>query len=464
MNSLKYEANAKTGLIVLCISAFLVPFMGSAINLALPDISATFSMKAVTLTWMATAYLISTAVFQIPFARVADILGRKKVFMTGILIFSVCSLLCGFAPSGGILIFLRFLSGIGSAMMFGTNIAILTSLFPSEQRGKALGINVAVVYAALVVGPFVGGMLTHYLGWHSIFFVSAGIGLVAFVLAKVCLNGEWIEAGGEKFDFVGAFFYGIGLSSVIYGFSSLPHVRGFITLFIGIVGMFIFAKYELKQKFPVFNLQLFSGNRVFTLSSLAALINYAATAGIAFMLSLYLQYVRGLNANHAGLILITQACVQSLFSLVAGHLSKYYEPSKMAMTGMMIIVVGLIGLVFLNVETPYWIIITILVALGIGFGIFSSPNTNVIMGSVDKKDYSAASATTGTMRLTGQAFSMGIVGMAISFNIGNRIITPDYYPAFMHSMRITFVIFSILCVLGIYASSVRVKVIGKEAK
>jgi EmrB/QacA subfamily drug resistance transporter len=449
--------NAKRGLIVLCTAAFLVPFMGSALNLALPKISDAFTMKAVTLTWMATAYLISTAIFQIPFARVADLFGRKKIFLTGVFVFSVCTFLCGFAPSSTVLIMLRFLSGIGSAMMFGTNIAILTSLFPPDKRGKALGINSAVVYAALAAGPFLGGLLTHYLGWQSIFFSCAGIGILILFFSHFMLKGEWVEARGEKFDFIGSILYGTGLAGVIYGFSTLPYLSGIICLIIGIISFTGFIYFEKQHHSPVFNIRLFGGNKVFTLSSLAALINYASTSAIAFMLSLYLQYIRGLDANHAGLILISQACVQSVFSLVAGGLSNRFLPSKLATLGMSIIVVGLAGLIFLSETTPYWFILVLLVFLGSGFGIFSSPNTNVIMGSVDKKYYSQASATTGTMRLTGQAFSMGIAGMAISFYVGNRNILPELYPNFMQSMRMTFIVFFALCLIGVYASSARIR-------
>jgi EmrB/QacA subfamily drug resistance transporter len=451
-----WNPDARKGLIVVCTAAFLVPFMGSSLNLALPKISDAFSMKAVTLTWMATVYLISTAVFQIPFARVADLIGRKKIFLLGLFVFSFGCGLCGLATSEGMLIAFRFISGIGSSMMFGTNVAIITSLFPVKSRGKALGINTAVVYAAMAAGPFLGGILTQYLGWQSIFFTSSGVGILVFIFSFFILKNEWVEARGEKFDIEGSVLYGVGVASVIYGFSSLAHIQGIIFLIIGIGILVAFIFFEKQHASPVFNVRLFSGNRVFTLSSLAALINYAATAAIAFMLSLYLQYVRGLEASQAGLILIVQACVQSFFSLVAGNLSVRYSSDKLATTGMSIIVIVLSGLIFLSQTTPYWMLICLLMLLGVGFGIFSSPNTNVIMGSVDKKYYTQASASTGTMRLTGQAFSMGIAGMAISFYVGNNKITPELHTDFMHSMQMTFIIFVALCLVGVYASTARI--------
>lgn len=445
-------------LAVLSMAAFLVPFMGSAINLALPDIGERFDMNAVSLTWIATAYLISTAMFQIPFARIADIVGRRKVFIAGLVIFTVCSTLCGFATSGPMLIAVRFLDGMGSAMMFGTNIAIITSLFPPEKRGRALAVNAAVVYAALAAGPFFGGMLTHYFGWHSIFFVAAGVALVVLTLALLTLRGEWVEAKGERFDVKGAALYGVGLAGIIFGFSDLPSTEGFVCLAAGATAIVAFVLYERRQEFPVLNVKLFSGNRTFALSSLAALINYASTMGITFMLSLYLQYVRGLDASHAGRILICQALVQSVFSLVAGGLSTRIPPAVLATSGMALIGCGLIVLLsFISATTPMWLLIGVLVIFGVGFGIFSSPNTNVVMGSVDKRNYSQASAVMGTMRLAGQSFSMGIAGMAISFMVGSQKITPELHPAFLHSMRISFIVFVILCAIGVYASTARIK-------
>jgi MFS family permease len=442
-------------LLVLCTASFLVPFMGSSINLAMPQIGETFSMKAVTLTWLSTIYLISTAIFQVPFARLADLIGRKKVFEAGILCFAICCILCGFAPSGATLIGLRFLTGLGSAMQFGTSMAILSAVFPQQQRGKAMGINSAVVYAALAAGPLLGGLLTHYFGWRSLFIITGTASLSIIAFSHIFLNEEWVEAKGEKFDWTGSLVYGLGLFGLIYGFTQLPHLAGFCLLAGGITALVGFVFYEKQCSNPVFNLRIFSGNRVFAYSSLSALINYAATAAVTFMLSLYLQYIRGYDARHAGLILITQACIQAIFSVLSGRLSDKIHPSRLATLGMGLTTLGLMGITFITATTPVALLILLLLILGIGFGIFASPNTNVIMSSVDKKYYGQASATTGTVRLTGQALSMGIAGMAIALKLGDQKIQPAVHSAFLESMKITFIIFVALCAIGIYASSQR---------
>lgn len=448
------QTDSKKALIILCMAAFLVPFMSSSINLALPNIASRFALSAVTSTWITTAYLISTAILQIPFAKIADIYGRKRIFTMGVAIFSVSSILCGFANSGVELMLFRITSGIGSAMLFSTNIVILISIFPANQRGKVLGINTVVVYLSLAMGPFLGGLFTQHLGWNSIFFFGGIWGLIVIILSFFFLHGEWTEAKGEKFDWVGSFIYGLSIFGIIFGFSRLPSIIGFIILFSGIAGLFLFAFQENRCKYPVFNLKSFRGNKVFIFSSLAALINYASTFAIGFMLSLYLQYIRGFDPRNAGFILISQVIVQAVCSYFSGKYSDKVSPFKLATYGMLAVVCGIMGLIFLTPETPVLFLMSLLGLLGVGFGLFSSPNMNIIMSSVDKKQQGQASAVTGTARLVGQSFSMGIATMAIFSQIGYQKIHPEIHSYFMTSIRITFIIFLILCLLGLYSSTI----------
>jgi EmrB/QacA subfamily drug resistance transporter len=454
---MQHKTNTNSALLILSLASFLVPFMGSAINLSLPQIGKSFSMGAVSQSWIATSYLIATAIFQVPFARLADLFGRKKVFIQGLALFGISTILCGISSSGTMLIVLRALSGLGCAMMFGTSMAILVSVFPPEHRGKAIGINTSVVYFALASGPFLGGLLTQYAGWQSLFFITGSLGIVTAIFAIAILKQEWTESKGEHFDYFGSIIYAAGLFGLIFGFSELPGVLGFILIATGIACSIIFVLYESKNKQPVFNIRIFSGNKVFGLSCLSALVNYACTSAIAFMMSLYLQYIRGFTPHNAGLILIVQACVQCMVSFYSGRLSDRLNPTTLATVGMGIIVAGLTGLIFVTPCSSIIFIILLLFLLGFGFGLFSSPNSNVIMSSVDKKHYGQAAATMGTMRLTGQAFSMGIATMATSLSMGNKMITPDLHADFMKSFHITFIIFAALCAAGTYTSSFRVK-------
>lgn len=442
-------------LFIICLSSSLVPFMGSALNLAMPFINSEFGIKATVSGWIPTVYMLSTAIFQIPLAKVADMYGRRKLFLWGIVIFIVFSVLSALATSVDSLIIYRFFSGVGSAMIFGTNAAILISSVPTEKRGWALGLNSATVYFSLASGPFIGGLLTQYFDWRGIFFVAAFIAVLVLFGVIYLIKDEWIEEDNRNFDFIGSILYGLSLSALIVGFSELPDIHGVVLLIIGVVLLLVFSYYEKRQSNPVFHVKLFLQNKVFKYSSLSALINYSATFAISFMLSLYLQYIRGLSPSDAGLVLIVQSLVMTIAAIFAGKLSSRFAPSTLATFGMSVILVGLIGLTFIGETTSLYIIIAILVVIGFGFGIFSSPNMNILMSSVDKKYYGLSSATAGTMRLVGQSLSMGIAMMAISMTIGNIEFSPEVHTELMSSMRITFIICAILCAFGVYASSVR---------
>ena len=441
-------------LFVICLSSSLVPFMGSALNLALPYINEDFSINASLSGWIPTSYMLSTAIFQIPCAKLADMIGRRRVFIWGLVLFILFTVLSGVASSVVSLIIYRFLSGIGSAMIFGTSAAILMSAIPLQKRGQALGINAATVYFSLAAGPFLGGILTQYWGWQSIFYISALIAFFVLIGALFAIKENWKEERKQTFDVIGSVLYALGLSAIIYGFTILPAILGFILLAAGILIMVAFSVYEKKQPNPVFDIKVFFENKVFKYSSLSALINYSATFAISFMLSLYLQYVRGLSPRDAGLILIVQSIMMAVVSFASGKLSDKMSASFLSTLGMSIIFIGLIGLCFIGESTNFYIIIALLVLIGFGFGVFSSPNMNILMSSVDKQHYGFASATAGTMRLVGQSLSMGIAMMSISLLIGDIKFSAAVHTELMYSMRITFIICSVLCLFGVYASSV----------
>ncbi len=448
-------------LFVVTLAAFLTPFDGSAVNIALPSIGKEFSMDAVSLGWVATAYLLASAMFLVPFGRVADIYGRKKIFTVGIFIFTAASFSMVLCRSGAMLICLRIVQGSGSAMIFGTGVALLTSVFPARERGKALGINVAAVYLGLSVGPFLGGLLTSHFGWRSIFLVNVPLGLIAMALVSFKLREEWAEAKGEKFDLFGSIIYCFGLVAIIYGFSSFSQWRAMVSaslLLLGSLGIFAFVAWEMKVKNPVLNIGLFRGNRAFALSNLAAFIHYSATFAVAFFLSFYLQYIKKLNPQNAGMILVFQPVVMVVCSPFAGRLSDRIEPRIVASMGMALTAVGLFLLTFLDGNTTSEFIIADLILLGLGFGLFSSPNTNAVMSSVEKRFYGVASGTLGTMRLTGQMLSMGIAMLLFAFYIGHTQITPEYFPLLLKSTRSAFILFGILCSGGALASLARGKV------
>jgi len=451
----------KSVLLVTTFAAFLAPFLSSAVNLALPAIGKDLHANAISLGWVVSSYILSTAIFLLPFGRLGDIVGRKKVFFLGIMLFTISTFLIIFSHSILSLIILRLFQGLSSAMIFGTSLAIITSVYQPGERGKAMGINITATYLGLSCGPVIGGLLTQYMGWRSIFAFLVPFGIISLILIQRKIKTEWAEAVGEKFDFRGSFLYGIALASFMYGFSRLPSSLGWICILVGALMAIIFLLVENKISNPVFDIRLILKNRVFAFSGIAALINYSATSAIAFFISLYLQYLKGLDARSAGLIMISQPVAMTLLSPLAGKLSDKKNPGVIASIGMGITALGLILLCFITQSTPDYIIVLLLFLLGTGFGIFSSPNSNAIMSSVEKRHLGIASGVVGTMRMIGQMMSMGIAMMLISLFIGKQTINPETYRKLISAMRTGFIIFSVLSVLGIFASLARHEVSGK---
>jgi EmrB/QacA subfamily drug resistance transporter len=452
------KANIKTSaLIAATLASFLTPFMGSSVVIALKYIDTEFAVDAMLLSWIATSYLLAAAVFLVPFGRIADIYGRRKIFIYGIVIFTISSFFCAISPSIIVLIIFRILQGMGSAMIFGTSVAIVTSVFPVGERGRALGINVTAVYLGLTLGPFLGGFLTQHFGWRSIFLINVPLGIIVIFFTIWKMKGEWADAKGESFDLRGSIIYGIVLVSVMYGLSLLPNILGAWLIFFGIAWALLFIYWEKKVEHPVVNMNLFYNNRTFTFSNLAALINYSATFAVSFLLSLYLQYIKGLPPQSAGMVLMAQPFVMTVLSPMAGKLSDRVEPRIVASMGMVVMTIGLFLFSLLDNETTLTFIIFNLILLGFGYALFSSPNTNAIMTSVEKRYYGIASGTLGTMRLVGQMLSMGIAMLLFALFIGRVQITPEYYSSFVESIKAAFMIFSVLCFIGIFASMARGK-------
>jgi EmrB/QacA subfamily drug resistance transporter len=451
------QPNKNFILAMIMISSFVAPFLGASVNIALPSIGKDLEMNAVTMSWVAMAFLLSSAVFLVPLGKLADMIGRVRIFILGNIIVASASLLCAIAKDSTMLIIFRVLQGIGSAMMFGTNMAIITAIFPPNQRGKAIGINVTAVYLGLSAAPVLGGILTQTFGWQSIFYVTIPFGLFVAMAARLVIKTDWAEARNEKFDYAGSAIYIVSMSAFMYGFSKLPDPLACGLAAIGVAGLLLFWRVELKNPFPVFNMKLFFGNRLFALSNLAALINYATTFAVTFVLSLYLQYIKGLSPRDAGFLLIAQPIMMAIVASFSGKLSDKYQPRILSSLGMGIIAIGLALLVPLSARTTNSYLILSLVLLGIGFGLFSSPNTNAVMSSVEKRFLGTASATVATMRMTGQMVSMGIATLVIHIFIGKDHISKLNEPAFLHAVSISFAIFILLSFVGIWASLTRGK-------
>jgi EmrB/QacA subfamily drug resistance transporter len=444
-------------LLVVTLASFMTAITGSAINLAIPAIGQEFQSSTTFLSWVATSYILACAAFLVPFGRLADILGRRKIFLLGVSVFFLSSLLCSFAWSMASLILFRIIQGIGAGMLFSTNMAILTSVFSPQERGRVFGINVAVVYAGLSFGPAIGGFLNHHFGWQSIFICTSILALIVVSFTAFRLRGEWRGAAGEKFDLLGSFLYVLGITAFMYGISAIttsPAAK--FIFFSGFIILLVFGFYEVRIQHPIMHLSLFR-NITFAFSNLAAFISYSATYALGFLLSLYLQEIQGYDSQMSGLILLCQSVIMALLSPLSGTLSDRIEPRVLATLGMGISTVGLIPLSFLTPSTPIWLLILDLILLGVGFALFSSPNTNAVMSSVEIRYSGIASSTLATMRMTGQAVSMAIVTLIMSIYLGNAQLTPSLHHNLLLSTKTTFAVFALICFGGTFASWARGK-------
>jgi EmrB/QacA subfamily drug resistance transporter len=435
---------------------FLPSFIGRSIDLSLPAIGKEFNMTIISLSWVITAYLLATAVLVLPFGRLADIVGRKKIFILGSMLFTITTLLCGLAYSGTLLITARVLQGTACAMIFGTANALLVAIFPPKERGHALGISVACVYLGSSLGPSLGGIMTQYLGWRSVFFMITILSTIVVAMAFAYLNHEKTESHGEPFDFVGSLLYALSVVALLLGTTMLPAVMGYLVIATGMFLFVVFCTVEDYIKHPVFDVNLLLKNKAFAMSNLAALLNFSAAFGVPFLISLFLQYIKGMSPQNAGLIILASPIMMVIGSPIAGKLSDKIDPRIVASIGMALISSALLimSIVASNTLPLYWIVI-LLMLFGTGATFFASPNMNSTMSSVSTRHLGIAGSVINTMRLFGQTVSMGITTLVLTLYVGKVEISNRVLPQLMGSIRVTLLVFSVLCLIGVFASLAR---------
>jgi MFS family permease len=434
---------------------FLTAFAFSGVNVALEQIASDLNLSAVALSWVTLGSILATGTLLMPMARVSDFRGRKAVFLVGLAGFAVFCFASAFAPNATVLILTQVLQGVAAAFLFSTTVTIVTLSYPPEARGRALGLQVSGVYLGITLGPVLGGILTENLGWRGLFLVLGALNLVNFAVPLFTLRGlEWREAKTAPFDVRGSIVWMCALSALIIGFSYVPGPIGYSLVGAGVVGLAAFVRVESQAADPILNVDLLRRNRVFASANAALFINYAATMGMTFLISLYLLYNRGLDAQTAGFVLVAGPFVQAVVSPAAGRLADRLEARLVASAGMALCAAGLFAFAFLSETTSYGYVIGVLCVVGLGFGLFSSPIIHAVMGSVDRRYVSVAAATSSTMRVAGQSFSMGIAALVLAVMVGRREITASDHVHLMSSIRTTFLIFASLCVIGVAASLV----------
>ena len=439
-------------LFTIMLTSFLTPFTGSALNLALPSLGAEYGASPAALGWVLGSFLLAAIVVLLPFGKLADRYGKRRFFIMGNGIFALTSFLAIFAPSLPWLIAARAAQGLGSAMTFATSMSILTLVIPKERRGWAMGWNVAVVYTGLTLGPAVGGFLNHYYGWQSIFILLTLLGALAFGTARHTLQDEWYADSSPDWDKKGALLYGGAIMLIIYGLSQLLSQPAAPLLLIGGLLLFgVFLRYELYTENPLLPVNLLFSNRPFSLSCLAALLNYCATFATSLLLSLYLQAILGLTSHSAGIILLAQPIIMATLSPLMGRLSDKYAPTKLAALGQSVITAGLIGFALTVHTLSLYLLIPMLMITGTGFALFAAPNNNAIMSSVEKQHYGLATSLLSTTRLFGQVLSVAMMNLILSLSWHG--LAPQ--AALLQNLEIALLIFALCAGLGVIPAKVR---------
>jgi len=440
--------------------------ISSGINIAIPYISLDFAIAASHIGWVQTSFLMLYAVFLFPFGKLSARIGKRKIFISGLFWQFGGFAIAGLSSSLPLLLIGMAVAGFGSAQVFSVSVPLLTTNFPYRERGKILGINTAIVYTAMALGPFFSGILIASFGWHSLFLALLPITALPLCLAVAIIPKHQKNAethNSKPFDGFGTIIYIIAGSLVLVGISRISDGSyASIVLIIGIGLSALFLWWETKHPDPVFPIHIFKENKLFRNSSIAALINYGSSFGVTLLLSFYLQNVRDFSSVTTGTILIAQPLIMAILTPFTGKLSDGIDPRVLATIGMIMTAASLFAFAFLTSTTPLFIIIGILIMLGCGFAFFSSPNMNSIMSSVPDSEAGIASATAGSMRVFGQVVSMAAVMVVFATVLGSVVISGEIADSLLRALSMVFSALGVLCTIGIWFSYNRGKQIPRD--
>lgn len=444
-----------TVLLACCISGLVTPLLSTMMNLSLVSIGENFGVGSHLLAYVNTAFLLSSVIFMVPLARAGDIIGKKRMYLIGLAVIAIACLLASVSPSFFWLVGCRVMMGFGSAALVTTSVSLITDVFPSNARGGAIGLQTMCVYIGLSLGPPLGGTLNDLIGWHALFLFVVPLAVVAF-LCMLTFRHEISPAAGSSFDGKGAVLYGVGILLAMGGVINMPETWAVVMLIVGVVVIGLFARAESGNPDHLLNVHLFR-SKVFTGSCLATFLNYAASYSISYFLALYLQEIGAISATQAGILMLVQAAIQAVVTPLFGRFSDHVGDKRILPTcGMIITGIGVAMFLFYGLEVNYPLVVATMVIVGFGLGMFSAPNTSVIMGSVRPEETGEASAMVAVMRQSGMMVSMGIAMLFISVIMGGSDnLVPENYGSFLDVIHISFGVCLAMCVVGTFASFLR---------
>jgi len=449
---------------IVVLTSFMSALDVSITNVAMPAIGESLKASFQLIALVPLFYLMSLALFVIPFGRLADIHGRKYFYITGVGVFTLGSILCGAAPTIHALISFRFLQGIGAALIQASAIAIVTEIFPTNERGKAIGITIASVYTGLTAGPMIGGLILQALSWRYIFYVNIPIGILALIGSFIYIEHVREEEDKGKFSWLGS----AGL--IIFLFSLLAGMQFFtpaLTVALAAFGLTILISTEGWSSNPLIRLRHLGRNKMFIASNLTAFLNYIGIFTVSFLMSFYFIVVRELNPLFAGMMLGIMPLTQAVLSPFSGKMSDRIGGRTLCSFGMLLITLGLVLLAYVSIQSSLAWIGFCLLMTGFGMGLFSSPNTSAVMGSVEKHHLGIASSFLATMRLLGQSVSIIIMTVIMAkfvpTDLLSQIVAGIAQNAttakieFMMGLHYSFLILAVFPLIGIFTSLARGK-------
>ena len=430
--------------IAVAITTVMATLDASIVNIAIPVIRAYFNVEIIVIEWVVVAYLLTITSLLMIFGRLADLYGRKKIFTLGVIVFTAGSVSCALSQSITALILSRILQGVGASCVTANGLPIITAVFPPHERGKALGWIGTTVAFGLSAGPVIGGIITAYLGWRYIFLINLPIGVAALLLARKFIRESEIYKT-TRFDFGGAVFLTAALISLLLAFTQYEN-WGIIAL-LGLSGcslvftwLFIMAEKKFPQ--PMVDLNLFKDDR-FSMSSLAAFLNFTGRFSVVFLFPFYLIDLRGFATSTAGLLMTPVPLCMAIVAPYSGSLSDKIGTRFLTVLGMIVSALGFVIFAFIDEHSGLPMMIISLILIGAGGGIFSSPNTSTIMGSVPKNRLGNAGAMANLVRNLGMIAGItwsGVLFHAQTASGDSGMILDKVVPAYSTAMIISAVL------------------------
>ncbi len=403
-------------LATVAVGTFMSTLDSSIVNVALPTISREFQSDLSTIQWVVSAYLLTITSLLPVFGRIADMFGRKKVFALGFIIFTLGSVLCGFAQNIWFLVGTRVLQAVGASMLMSNSAAIITAIFPPKERGRALGLTGTVVALGSLTGPALGGIIIGISSWRSIFFINIPIGIIGYIAVLLILPKDVPNEHKESFDVTGAFTFTFGMIGVLlgitngeaWGWSSPPVL---LSLVLGITSLVWFIITERRVQHPMIDLSLFR-NRPFFIGNLAGGLSFVAMFSNVILLPFYLQGILHYEPSQVGLILMVFPLVMAFVAPLSGHASDKFGPMILTTSGLVITALGLFYFTTLTTTSSFIQILPGPILSGLGAGMFQSPNNSSVMSSVSPQKLSIAGGINSLVRNLGM-----VTGIALAVSL-----------------------------------------------